>query len=64
MTRRNLGAASLLTLPIAGIYAGSALGARWIEIGVQAEADSLNNVIRVLRPINEPLSPSERKMTS
>lgn len=37
MTRRNLGAASLLTLPIAGIHAGSALGVPWIEIGVKAE---------------------------
>ena len=67
VTRRNLGQAFLLTLAIVGIHTGI-LGARWSEIStglppgaVQADAagnvyfaDSLNNVIRVLRPINDP----------
>lgn len=63
-----MGQAFLLTLAIVGIHMGIALGARWSEIStglppgaVQADAagnvyfaDSLNNVIRVLRPINDP----------
>jgi hypothetical protein len=62
-----MGQAFLLTLAIVWIHTGIALGARWSEIStglppgaVQADAadvyfaDSLNRVIRVLRPINDP----------
>jgi hypothetical protein len=63
-----MGQAFLPTLAIVWIHTGIALGARWSEIStglppsaVQADAagnvyfaDSLNKVIRVLRPINDP----------